>query len=123
MLDVANSDNKQTSGSVQILIIPLVILGITVSDNTNRIDNIIGVSLYNIDLERDLIGTTIPAIAVSINNLKLWCFLIWLVTMGVSHRADIIAGISFRNDIGVCYTGLITTGVSHLNLINSLGLL
>ena len=42
--------------------------------------------------------------------------------MGVSHRADIVAGISFRDDIGVSYTGLITTGISHFNLITSLGI-
>ena len=50
-----------------------VLLGSSISDNTNRIDNIIGVSLYNIDAWKGVvIGTTIPAIAVSINSVKLW---------------------------------------------------
>ena len=40
-----------------------VLLGSSISDNTNRIDNIIGVSIYNIDAWKgNLIGTTIPAL-------------------------------------------------------------
>ena len=49
------------------------LLGTCINDNTNRIDNIIGVSLYNIDTWKGLIiGTNIPSISVSINNLNFW---------------------------------------------------
>ena len=121
-----NFDNKVVSLGVSVGNVNNYssLIGATVIDNTNRIDNLIGVSLYNIDSWKGVvIGTTIPAIAVSINSvLNFGTSYNGLVTMGVSHRADIAAGISFRNDIGVSYTGLITTGISHFNLITSLGI-
>ena len=120
-----NFDNKVVSlgASVSNVNNYSALIGTTVIDNANRIDNLIGVSVYNIDSWKGVvIGTTIPAIAVSINNLNFGTSYSGLVTMGVSHRADIAAGISFRGDVGVSYTGLITTGISHINLITSLGI-
>src|SRR5690349_9514371 len=76
----------------------LVLLGSSIAQNTNKIDNIVGVSLYNDDLRISQIGTTISVIDGKV------------ATLGVSI-----------NSLGVSYSGLQTLGVSHLNLINMLG--
>ena len=59
---------------------------------------------------------------MSVNNLETFgVYYAGLITTCISHRADIIAGISFRNDTGVSYTGINNLGTSQINLINSLG--
>jgi hypothetical protein len=88
------------------------LFGSSISQNTNRIDNIIGVSLFNVDVWKgNMIGTTIPniqIIGVSVSNLE-------------SHKLDLIqAGITIAS-IGTSYTGIVSMGVSHKNLITDLG--
>lgn len=90
-------------------------MGVSVNKQTNTLNNIIGVSLYNNDVwNGGVIGITVSAIATSINNLgSFGVSHNGLITTGISRREDIVAGISFRNNIGISYTGLITTGISH----------
>lgn len=70
---------------------------------TDTLNAIVGVSVYNLDSwNRIFVGTTFPFDGI--------------MTMGVSHKNDIFAGISYRNIVGVSYNELINVGTIAVTL-------
>ena len=60
------SGDLTISGTFQIYQTSL--LGTSTNNNTNRIDNIIGVSMYNIDVDKNKLGISVNSLSISGTN-------------------------------------------------------